>query len=144
MYTKMKIIGFSLIKISIKRKEDLQGELKIDQNIDIKDIQKETVPISSDSAIKIKFGFTIDYSNDSAKLEFEGFLIVLPDKSELDKFLDAWKNKQLPEDTKLPIFNFIMGKCNVKALSLEDDLALPTHIPMPRINPEQEKKINHN
>jgi hypothetical protein len=140
----MKIIGFSLIKISIKRKEDLQGELKIDQNIDIKDIQKETVPISSDSAIKIKFGFTIDYSNDSAKLEFEGFLIVLPDKSELDKFLDAWKNKQLPEDTKLPIFNFIMGKCNVKALSLEDDLALPTHIPMPRINPEQEKKINHN
>ncbi|MBT4165842.1 hypothetical protein HOE04_02275 [archaeon] len=136
----MKIIGYNLIKISIERKEDLQGELKIDQNIDIQDIQKETVPISAESAIKIKFRFTIDYSNDSAKLAFEGFLVVLPDKEELNKFLDAWKNKQLPEDHKIPLFNFIMSKCNVKALALEDDLALPTHIQMPRISPQQETK----
>jgi len=136
----MKIIGFNLIKISVERKENIKGELKINQNIDIQDIQKETVPISSESAIKIKFRFAIDYSNDFAKIEFEGFLIVLPDKNDLNKFLDSWKNKQLPENYKVPLFNFIMSKCNVKALSLEDDLSLPTHIQMPRINPQQETK----
>ncbi len=138
----MKIIGFNLIKVSIERKENITGELKIDQNIDIKDIKEETVPISKDTALKIKFRFTIDYSNDSAKLVFEGFLVLLPEKEELTKFLDSWKNKQIPEDSKVPIFNFIMAKCNVKALSLEDELAIPTHIPMPRINPNEDKPSN--
>ena len=136
----MRIIGFNLLKVSIERKEKLEGELKIDQNIDIKDVQKEEVTISTDDALKIKFKFTIDYSNQLAKLEFEGFLIILTEKSELDDFLKSWKDKQIPAESKVLIFNFIMNKCNVKALSLEDDMALPLHIPLPRITPPQEQK----
>ena len=136
----MRIIGFNLLKILIERKENFEGELKIDQNIDIKDIIKEKVPISTDEALRVKFKFVIDYSKNSAKLEFEGFVILLPEKEELKEFLDSWKDKKIPEKSKIPLFNFIMTKCNVKALSLEDDLALPTHIPMPRLNPEDTKE----
>jgi len=135
----MKIIGFNLLKVSIERKEKLEGELKIDQNIDIKDVTKEKVPISTDEALRVKFGFVINYSNDSAKVEFEGFLILLPDNKEMKEFLDSWKDKQIPEKSKMPLFNFIMNKCNVKALSLEDDLSLPIHLPMPRLNLEKDK-----
>ena len=136
----MKIIGFNLLTILIKRKEKLEGQLKIDQNIDIIDIQKEEIQISKDPALKIKFKFSINYSNDLAKLEFEGFLILLPEKKEFDELLKSWKDKKIPEESKVPLFNFIMNKCNIKALTLEDDMALPTHIPMPKINPQPEPK----
>jgi hypothetical protein len=136
----MRIIGFNLTKIAIERKEEIQGQLNINQNIDIKDVKKEKVPISEDEAIKINFNLQIDYSEDSAKVNFEGHVVLLPTKEELTKFLDSWKNKQIPEDSKIPLFNFIMNKCNIKALTLEDDLNLPTHIPLPKLNPKQEQK----
>ena len=37
----MRIIGFNLMKISIERKDQIEKQLKISQNIDIKDITKE-------------------------------------------------------------------------------------------------------
>ena len=134
----MKIIGFNLIKISAERKEKVEGELKINQNIDIKDIQKESLPFTSEDSIKIKFNFKIDYSEESASLEFEGYITILPDKGELKQFLDSWKNKQLPENFRTPLFNFIMSKCNIKALNLEDEINIPYHVPMPRLNPQQQ------
>jgi hypothetical protein len=48
--------------------------------------------------------------------------------------------KKIPDKMRVPIFNFIMSKCNIKALSLEDDLNLPYHIPMPRLEPPKEDK----
>jgi len=134
----MRIIGFNLTKISVERKEQIQGKLNINQNIDIRDIKKEKIPISESETLKISFLFKINYSDDVAKLEFEGNVITLPEKEELKTFLDSWKNKKIPDQTRVPLFNFIMNKCNIKALNLEDDMALPYHIPMPRINPEQQ------
>jgi len=39
---------------------------------------------------------------------------------------------------RVPLFNFIMNKCNIKALYLEDEMGLPLHIPLPKISTEQE------
>lgn len=133
----MKLIGFNLFKISIERKEKIQGELKINQNIDIKDVVADKIPISDKEALKIKFKFSINYSKDIAKLEFDGMLILLPEKDELKKFQQSWKDKQLPDELRVPLFNFIMNKCNIKAIYLEDEMALPLHIQMPRISLDQ-------
>ncbi len=138
----MKIIGFNLLGISVKRKENLTGKLEIKQNINIKEIVKEKIPISKNEILKLKFGFNVDYSGDFAKLELEGFVLLLPEKEELKKVLKSWKSKKLPDDLRIPIFNFIMSKCNIKALNLEDELALPLHIPMPRISAKDKEKSN--
>jgi hypothetical protein len=130
----MQLIGFSLGKILVERKEQINGKLEISQNIDIKDVLKEKISISKDEALKVQFSFTINYSNEFAKLEFEGYVILLPQESELKNILKSWKDKKVPEEVRVPLFNFIMSKCNVKALTLEDEMALPLHIPMPRIN----------
>ena len=140
----MQIIGFNLTKISIERKEQLTGNLKINQSIDIKDVVKEKVPISQDEALKMKFNFTIDYQEDLAKAEFEGNLILLPEKDELKNFLKEWKDKRVPAEVRIPLFNFIMNKCNIKALALEDELNLPFHIPLPKVNPENTNKPENN
>jgi hypothetical protein len=137
----MKIIGFNFTKIVIEREENSPTNININQNINIKDVKKEKIPISDSEVLKIKFNLSIVYSEGYAKLEFEGILIVLPEKEELKQFLDSWKDKKIPEAARISLFNFIMNKCNIKALYLEDELSLPLHLQnfMPRINPKQDK-----
>lgn len=135
----MRIIGFNLTKILVQKKETTKDKLQVNQNIDIKDVSEEKIPITDDKALKIKFNLIINYSDDYAKLEFEGSVLTLPEKDELKNFLESWKDKKIPEQTRIPLFNFIMNKCNVKALYLEDEMALPFHIPMPRITSDQQK-----
>jgi hypothetical protein len=134
----MRIIGFNLSKISAERIDEIVGNLEVTQNIDIQDIKEEEIPFSKEKALKIFFNFKINYSSDFAKIDFTGIIIILPEKEELKEILKQWKDKKIPEDTRVPLFNFIMAKCNVKALSLEDELNLPTHFQMPRINSKKE------
>ena len=131
----MKIIGFNLTKISVKRKEKVEGKLELKQNIDIKTIDKEKIPISKDEALRIKFKFSVDYSNDMANVELEGSLLTLPEKDEMKTITKDWKDKKIANEIRIPLFNFIISKCNIKALSLEDEMGLPLHVPMPRIDP---------
>ncbi len=131
----MKIIGFNLNKILVEKKENFQGKIEISQNIDIKEISEDSIPLTKEGVLKIEFNFLINYSNNVAKLEFVGILIVIPEKNELKEILKNWKDKKISDKIRAPLFNFIMSKCNIQALSLEDDMGLPYHIPMPKINP---------
>lgn len=135
----MQIIGFNLIKISAERKEKQQGKLEIKQNINIDDISEDKINISKEEVIKITFSFNVDYSPDFAKLEIKGQTVLLPGKDEAKEIFKEWKKKQIPEHFRIPLFNFIMGKCNIKALELEDELNLPLHLPMPRLSPKKEE-----
>ena len=56
-----------------------------------------------------------------------------------------WKKKKFNHPVKLPLFNFIMEKCNLKALQLEEEVSLPFHIPMPKLAPapNQENPANY-
>ncbi|MAH07216.1 hypothetical protein CMI38_03130 [Candidatus Pacearchaeota archaeon] len=136
----MRIIGFNLTKILAERSENLKQNLQVNQNIDIKDVIKEDIPITKEEIIKIKFNLSVSYSDKSAKLEFNGNVLILPENNELKELLDSWKNKKLPEDARVPLFNFIMNKCNIKALYLEDELGLPLHVPLPKISFKQPEK----
>jgi hypothetical protein len=66
--------------------------------------------------------------------------MTLPDTEEFKSIMDSWKDKKIPENMRLGIFNFIMVKCNVKALYLEDEMNMPLHVPMPRLTKEVQKK----
>ena len=134
----MQIIGFSLNKISIERKEKQEGELEIKQNINIDDISTDKINISDKEIIQTSFTFSVNYSPDFARVELKGQIVLLPEKEELKDILKDWKKKQLTDKFRTPLFNFIMSKCNIKALDLEDELNLPLHVPMPRISPKKE------
>ena len=136
----MRIIGFNLTKILAERQEEDGQGIRVDQNIDIKDIKEEKIPITNNKALKIKFTLTVTYSKDFGKIEFEGSIMTLPDEGEFKSIMDSWKDKKIPENMRLGIFNFIMVKCNVKALYLEDEMGMPLHVPMPRLTKEAQKK----
>ena len=97
----MQIIGFNLTKVLVERQEKLEGKLEVKQNIDISDVSKEKIPFSEGEAVKINFNFTVTYDPDFAKLNLEGYLVLIVDKEELKKFLKSWKNKKLPEETRV-------------------------------------------
>jgi hypothetical protein len=137
----MKIIGFNLTKISGEKKEKQPEKLNITQNIDIIELKEDEISISDKKSLNIKFNFLISYSEDFAKMEFEGTVVILPQDKEIKDIMDSWKDKKLPEDFRIPLFNFIMNKCNVKALTLEDEMGLPIHLPLPRVTSQQDSQV---
>lgn len=131
MAQEIKLAGFKYTKINVERKEDNKGELKITPNINIQSIDK----FKSDSKqdiLQINFQFGIDYSS-LGKVELEGRLLLATDSKTLKDALEGWKNKKLDNDINLIILNVIMQKASVKALELEEEMNLPPHIQLPRL-----------
>ena len=134
----MAIVGFNLLKMSVERKEAIEGEIKVNSNADISDIKKEKVElVKGKETLRISFEFSIVYEPDFAKIEFEGFVLLVEDKNKADSLIKDWKKKKIDTAIKEQVFNLILRKCNIKAFSLEEDLNLPTHFPLPRLKSEQ-------
>ncbi len=134
----MRIIGFAFEKISASREKKIDSKLKISANIDIKDISKESIENLNEEVLKFQFKFTVKYEPKTADLELAGYLLISVDKTTSKEILKKWKSKKIADQVRLPIFNFILTKCNIKALNLEENLNLPSHVPMPRITAQQE------
>ncbi len=139
----MRIIGFSFKKIEAERKKDLTGKLEIKSNLQVEDIEKETIDIAGET-LKLSYTYSINYEPGFAEIKFKGTVLAIPDKSEdIKKILKDWKKKKIDDSTKIPVFNFIMSKCNLKALQLEEEFSLPHHIPLPKLVPQQSQQTNY-
>jgi len=130
----MRVIGFNLKKLAVERKKEIKGKLEIKSNLSIDSIEKEKIDIAGE-VLKFDFAYEIKYEPNFADILFKGTVLVIPDDSK--KILKDWKKKKIQEETRMPIFNFIMSKCNIKALQLEEEFNFPPHIPMPRLSKQQ-------
>lgn len=74
-----------------------------------------------------------DKSENQNEVSFEGSILLALEKDEAKEFIKSWKKKEIPKDKVLPLYNFILKKCSVRALQLEEELGLPSHIPFPQI-----------
>jgi len=135
----MRFIGFSLEKISIEKKSEIREKYNVNSNIDIKSVEKGKVDIVKNKEVYIfKFGFTILFEPDYASLELQGSVAMLFEPSEAKNILKDWKKKKIDNTIRIPLFNMIMNKCNIKALKYEEDLNLPAHLPFPTVRAEDE------
>jgi len=140
----MKLVAFNFTKISAEKLKEIDNTVKILPNIDIAEISdiKPTMLKTKDSLVGVKFSFIIDYSPDFAKIDIAGNLILALDSKKAKETLKAWKDKNILEDIRLPLLNLIMKKSTIKALSIEEDIGLPAHMPLAslRQKPAEEKK----
>lgn len=136
----MRIIGFNFTKISIEKFSDKSEKLNIKTNIDIADINSINNDIlnTKNSLMVVKFLYSVDYEPSFAKIDLSGTILFELDEKKTKNILEKWKDKQIPEDFKLALFNLILRKSNVKALQLEDDMNLPLHISLPSLQPKKE------
>jgi hypothetical protein len=136
----MQIIGFSFEKILAERKKNPQGKIEIKSNINLKDVKEEKVSLIKDKdVLRFTFEFSIIYAPDIAEIKFQGFILGIVEKEKFKETIKNWKTKKIPDDLRLPIFNLILTKCNLKALQFEEEFGLPTHVPLPKISPPQDK-----
>lgn len=135
----MRIIGFNFKKIEAERKKNIQGKLEIKSNLQIENIEKETIDIAGE-VLKFHYNYSIKYEPEFAEISFKGNVLALPDNPEdIKKILKEWKKKKLSDEIRLFVFNFIISKCNLKALQLEDEFALPPHIPLPHLTKQTQQ-----
>ncbi|PIN90948.1 hypothetical protein COU60_01240 [Candidatus Pacearchaeota archaeon CG10_big_fil_rev_8_21_14_0_10_34_76] len=130
----MKLLGINFTNVSAKRNIKLEKIEKISTNIEFTNIEKDNIEIMKDSKIlKISFKFSIEYETKQAELTFEGILLLSTTEDILDKTIKDWKKKKMNDELKVPVFNIILNKCSLKALQMEEDLGLPLHISLPKI-----------
>ncbi|MBT96611.1 hypothetical protein CMI49_00740 [Candidatus Pacearchaeota archaeon] len=138
----MKILGFNFMKINIEKFSDNLEKLKMNTNIDISDIKqvKSDFLKSKEEIIGIKFSYIVNYSQNIAKVELNGSILVTTNPKISKDIIKQWKDKKIPEGFRIALFNIILRRSTIKALQLEDEMNLPPHINLPRVSNEQEKK----
>jgi hypothetical protein len=140
----MKVIGLSFTKISASKVHAFQMGKAINTDIEFLDIDKASLSLLKDDseALRVSFRFSVNYletddkkSKKNAEISLEGDIIVSGTKDESKDVQKAWKKKEIPASFKVPLFNLILRKCSPRALQLEEELNLPSHIPIPQIHP---------
>ena len=142
----MKLLGFNFTKISVEKISEKTENLKINSNIDISEIKevRQSMLKSKETIVSVNFSYELKYNPDYANISLAGnFLISLEPKT-AKKVLKEWENKKMPEEFKVPLFNLILKKANIKALELEDELNLPLHMPMPKVGKQEQQKTQQN
>jgi len=141
----MKIIGFNFDKINI---EKLPGKteknLEVKTNIDIseiKEIKSENLSMK-ENFIGVQFIFNVNYDPDFAKINLSGNVLFAVDQNFSKDILKQWKDKKMPEDFRILLFNVILRKANLKSLELEEEMNLPLHVPMPSLKKQEDKSSN--
>ena len=136
----MKLLGFNLTRINAEKDEknkSIKG-LKVKNNIDLTNISevKNNLLKTKEDLVAVYFKYSIIYEPNFAKLNFEGNLLISLESKNAKKLIKDWKEneKKIQEEIKIDIFNFILRKINLKALNLEEELNLPLHVSLPRID----------
>ena len=130
----MNIVGFNFTKILIEKNEVQGKEIKVNSGINLKQIEKyKGSTKSKENFLSIDWNYEVNYSEDLAKINFEGSVIVSLEEKKQKEVLSDWKKNNLKSEFNTPLLNFLLKKCNIKALQLEDDFNLPPHFNLPSV-----------
>lgn len=135
----MRIVGFNFTKISAEKFETTaKTKPKISMGIDVSSLDKQKISAINQDVFKTEFTFNIKYEK-LANFDIKGFVFFTTDPKMVKDIQKKWKDKKIPDAIRIPLFNFILTKCNLRVLSFEEEFNLPTHIPFPRIEKQQSK-----
>ena len=127
-------MGFGFSKLLAERTGNLEKDSKVNNRIEIISLEDSKLTIGKEEkqAITIKFSFVIEYEN-AGNIDIAGHLIYYSEPEEVNKILENWKKEQkaTAEFTKY-LYNYVIRKCTVKALQLEEEVGIPFHIILPK------------
>ncbi|MEK6741911.1 MAG: hypothetical protein AABX91_00475 [Nanoarchaeota archaeon] len=129
----MRIVGFHFTKMSAERLKESVDNIKISTELEFPEIKeaKSQFVKTNESLLEAKFEYKVSYEPGLAKIAIHGTALISVDEKTSEEVLKQWKKKSIPEDFRIPLFNIIMRKATLKALTLCDELNLPIHVPMP-------------
>ena len=130
-------------KLSKDKKDEIKGNINVKHNLNIKElIEEEIVLERKQETIRFIFEFLLNYEPEIGFIKIEGHLIYLESPKKLKEIIQTWrKEKKISPEIMQALFNTILAKSNIKALQLSQDINLPPHLPMPRLE-SQKKSAN--
>ncbi|MBS3076745.1 hypothetical protein J4233_00570 [Candidatus Pacearchaeota archaeon] len=140
----MKIIGFNLTKISAERISKETIKKQPSTSIEFLDLKEDkTEFLKDEKIIKLSFKYSVSYGEQESSKEgeviFQGDVALSVTKEESKNITKDWKKKKLPSPMNIILFNFILRRCTPKAIFLEDEVSLPIHTPMPKLQQKKEE-----
>ncbi len=140
----MKFIGFSFTKIRAEKYLESGKDVKLNSHVDFSDLAEEKINlIEGEKPHKLTFKYTLSYETSEkenfAELFFEGFMVLSLPFEESEKLTASWKEKKIPDELAVSVLNYILRKCSIRAVSLQDEL----NIPSPFLSiPKASSKVN--
>ncbi len=138
----MGIIGFNIEKVLAEKKDlTVKDKLNVNTNLKIIEIDQEKLPIGkSEDILKFTFEFEVDYEPKVGDIVLRGHILYLEDPKLIKEIMKNWKkDKNIKPEIMKQLFNAILTKCNIRALSLSQEVNLPPHIGLPRIDNTNQK-----
>jgi len=133
----MAIVSFAFDKIEVDRKKTLEVPLKVRTNITIKDMKEEEITLTGgrkDLLLRFFFEYKVDYQTNQASVLLAGNVLMSGKRDELEKMVKEWKKtKKFDPNVSKDVLNNVFLRCNIKALSFEQEVGLPPHIVLPRL-----------
>jgi|SRR3989344_2435528 len=138
----MRVLSFNFDKVSIERFSSSLEDIKISNKIDIKEIVEAQADFlnTEDKVLGVRFTFSLEYSPNIAKIEISGMTALAVPTSTLKEVLEKWEKKEISPEFKTPLFNFLFRKVGLRALELEEEFGLPSHIPFPTFKKTEDSK----
>ena len=135
------IVGFNFSKINVERKGKIKGQIRVKNNVDIMDVRGETLLLKDKKKVaSVSFMFGVSYEPGIGEILINGNVLYLDKEKVIDETLRLWKEeKKLLKEASVEVLNVVMVRCNVKALELSEELGLPPHMQMPKVNFERTK-----
>lgn len=139
----MAIVGFNFTKISAEKKSAPKGRIGIKNNVSVKEVEKTDLFLGSmkQNGLKITFEFKSVYEPKMGEIVLQGEILDMEDEKIIQDVLKDWKkNKKLPDSLMNMVVNSILNRCNIQALIMSKELAMPPPIPLPKLGQRPAQK----
>jgi len=129
----MPIVGFNIDKLSAEKINNISGKLEVKNNLGITNIGPEKLTVGkSEEVLKFSFEYSINYSPKVGNISMEGSIMYMEEPNKIKEIMETWKKDKKIQGELMPlILNTILSKCNIKALTMSQEVNLPPHIKLP-------------
>ncbi len=130
----MAIVGFNFTKITGEKKTDPTNKLNIDRSVNIQKVDGShlTIGTQRQNGLVISFLYKVTYAPDLGSIELNGNLFYIASEEKIKDALGVWKGQSvLPKDVMNQVLQAVFIRCNIQALIVSKDLALPPPFPLP-------------
>jgi len=139
----MTIVGFNFTSISAEKNDAIKGKVNINNNVSIKDVEEKDLSLgpNKQQSLRFIFEFISKYDPNVGSISLVGDVLFIEEAKKIKEIIDGWKkNKKLPKEVTSRVLNTILGKCNVQALILSEQVNLPPPIPLPKVQVGEAQK----
>ena len=153
----MQIVGFNLANIKAERSPAPKEKITVNTNIEFLNVEKQKSSIVETDLVALSFRFSVSYNASEkvggqkaekaekagkkhGEVSFEGEMMISVKEDELKSFLKSWKKRGIPKEYATVLYNFILRRCSIRALQLEEEIGLPSHLPFPQVKAQPEQQ----